>query len=34
MRHGITQDRFGLAFDVERDTAQTLLPEKFGTATE
>jgi len=23
-----------LAFDVERDTAQTLLPEKFGTATE
>jgi len=22
-----------LAFDVERDTAQTLLPEKFGTAT-
>jgi hypothetical protein len=25
---------WSLAFDVERDTAQTLLPEKFGTATE
>jgi hypothetical protein len=25
---------WSLAFDVERDTAETLLPEKFGPATE